>query len=195
MNIVTYPLGQLQANCYFIINDNQCLIIDPGDSADFLLEEISRKNLIVAGILATHGHFDHVMAVGELQMSLNVPLYIHDADQFLLNRLKETSKHFLRFDPNVINPISIQNLTSGTFVIRNFKFVIISTPGHTPGSCCFYFEEEQAVFTGDTLFKDSVGSYNHSYSSKKDLFQSMNTINNLGEGITAYPGHGESFLL
>ncbi len=104
MQILTFPLGQLQANCYLLIQDKECLIIDPGDSAEFLLEEILRRNLNVKGILATHGHFDHIMAVGELQMSLNCPFYIHEKDLFLIERLEKTAQHFLKSKQIVIPP-------------------------------------------------------------------------------------------
>ena len=84
MKITTYPLGQLQANCYLLVHDKDCILIDPADDASFLLEEISRQNLNLVAMLATHGHFDHVMAVGEIQLSLKVPFYIHGKDLFLI---------------------------------------------------------------------------------------------------------------
>ena len=88
MIIETYPLGQLQANCYLVVKNNTCLIIDPSDEASFILEKIQRKNLKPVGLLATHGHFDHVMASGEIEThynaSLPLPLYIHKKDLFLI---------------------------------------------------------------------------------------------------------------
>ena len=64
MRIYTYSLGELQANCYLLENEGKAIIIDPADDASFLLEEIQRKNLELVALLATHGHFDHVMAAG-----------------------------------------------------------------------------------------------------------------------------------
>ncbi|MFA6533362.1 MAG: MBL fold metallo-hydrolase, partial [Patescibacteria group bacterium] len=81
MRIVKYSLGQLQANCYFLIEDGNCLIIDPADDASFILEEMLRQQLNLVGMLATHGHFDHLGAVGEIQLSFNVPLYIFKEDK------------------------------------------------------------------------------------------------------------------
>lgn len=189
MRIDSYPLGQLQANCYFLIHGSDCVIIDPGDSADFILEKIQRERLNLVALLATHGHFDHIMAVGEIQLSYDVPLYIHDDDLFLVKRLNETAKHFLGFDPAAIPPKSTLSLSSGALNVGSFEFDIIHTPGHTPGSCSIYVKEENSVFTGDTLFKQGIGRYDHSYSDKKTLFNSLKTLFKLPEETIVYPGH------
>ncbi len=191
MNIKRYPLGQLQANCYLLTQDKDCILIDPADDASFLLEEISRQNLNLVAMLATHGHFDHVMAVGEIQLSLKVPFYIHEKDLFLIKRLKETAKHFLGYEPVVIPPKNIKYVNSGMLHVQRYTFNVIETPGHTPGGCCFYFPEEQAIFTGDTIFKEARGRTDLSYSSKKDLSDSINQlIESLPRETIIYPGHG-----
>ncbi len=189
MRIDSYPLGQLQANCYFLTQGSDCIIIDPADSADFILEKIQRERLSLVALLATHGHFDHIMAVGEIQLSYDIPLYIHDEDLFLVKRLNETAKHFLGFDPAAIPPKSTLSLSSGALNVGSFEFDIIHTPGHTPGSCSIYVKEENSVFTGDTLFKQGIGRYDHSYSDKKTLFNSLKTLFKLPEETIVYPGH------
>lgn len=79
------------------------------------------------------------------------------------------------------------------FRISSFEFRVLSTPGHTPGSSCFYFEKEKALFTGDTLFKDAIGAYDHKYSSKEDLFDSIRAkLFILPDETIIYPGHGDS---
>ncbi len=192
MKILTHPLGELQANCYFLIQDKNCIIIDPGDSADFILEEVSRQNLSVKAIIATHGHFDHVMAVGELQASLDVPFYISSKDQFLLDRVTETAKHFLGHIPIVIPIKESEDLSQDSLQATGFKLQIIPAPGHTPGSVCIYSMEESTLFTGDTLFKDGIGRYDFSYSDKKQLFESINNLfEALPEETLIYPGHGD----
>ncbi len=191
MQILRYVLGQLQANCYFLVQDKECLIIDPADEAGFILEELQRKNLTLVGILATHGHFDHIMAAGEIQKSFNVPLYIFKEDMFLIDRLIETAEHFLGYKPVLFKPTNIQFLKEGQLEIRNWKLEILSTPGHTPGSSCFYFKREKIIFTGDTLFKQGIGRYDHSYSSKKNLLNSLRQLFKLPSETVIYPGHGE----
>lgn len=181
----------MQANCYFLIHENECLIIDPADEANFILEEIQRRKLKLVGMLATHGHFDHVIAVGEIQLSYNVPFYIHKNDLFLVGRLNETAEYFLDYDPHSLPPKEMKYLKEGELKIKNFKLIILFTPGHTPGSCCFHFREEKIIFTGDTLFKQGIGRYDFSYSSKKDLKKSLEKLFKLPDDTVVYPGHGE----
>lgn len=195
MRIVKYSLGQLQANCYFIINGQDCLIIDPADDSSFILEEIQRQQLNLVAMLATHGHFDHVGAVGEIQLSLNVPLYVFKEDEFLIDRLNETAKYFLGFDPHFIKPTIIKYLNKNQLTISNYQLTIISSPGHTPGSCCYYIEKENALFTGDTLFKEGIGRTDLSYSSKEDLTKSLKTIFKLPRETIVYAGHGDDTIL
>lgn len=195
MRIVKYSLGELQANCYFLIEDQSCLIIDPADDASFILEELQRQQLDLVGMLATHGHFDHIGAVGEIQLSLNVPLYVFKEDRFLIDRLNETAKYFLGYNPYFIKPTIIKYLNKNQLTIINYQLTIIFSPGHTPGSCCFYFKEENALFTGDTLFKEGIGRTDLSYSNKDDLKKSLKKIFELPRETLIYSGHGEDTIL
>lgn len=191
MRITCFSLGQMQTNCYLLINNNYCLIVDPGDEADFILEQLQRQKLIPLGIIATHGHFDHLMAVGEIQASFKIPLYIFKEDLFLVERLNETAEYFLGRSPKILLPKDIKYFKVGELKINNFKFKIILTPGHTPGSCSLYFKDEKVIFTGDTLFKQGIGRYDFSYSSKQELKTSLEKIFLLPKKTIVYPGHGE----
>lgn len=182
----------MQANCYLLEDDGKALLIDPGDSADFLLETIQRMGLELVGIIATHGHFDHIMACGEIQLSFPyLPLHIHENDSFLLKRVDETAKHFLGFDPVILPVRQTATLRSGEFLISNFPIQVIETPGHTPGSVSLYFPESQALFSGDTLFNAGIGRYDFSYSDKDLLKASLAKLLELPGEIIVYPGHGE----
>lgn len=192
MRIYTYSLGEMQANCYLIENEGEAIIIDPADDASFLLEEVQRKNLQLVGLFGTHGHFDHVMAVGEIQMNFNAPFYIHKKDQFLIERLESTAEHFLGHKLIIIPPKSINYIEKGEFQISHFKFTILHTPGHTPGGVCYFFPEEKVIFTGDTLFAGAIGRTDLSYSNKGDLWNSLKEILTLPDEVEIYPGHGES---
>ncbi len=202
MNIFKYELGQMQANCYFIVSDNQCLIIDPADEASFILEKLQREKLELVGMVATHGHFDHIMAAGGIQLSFDVPFYIHKEDMFLVDRMGETAKHFLGFDPGVLPPQRIEffefdkDSVHFRMTIEPFDFEIIYSPGHTPGSCCFYFpannlQPQSLIFTGDTLFKGDIGRSDFSYSDKKLLDESLAKLFKLPKDTIVYSGHGE----
>lgn len=92
MRIQKFVVGELQANCYLVIDEisDNCLIIDPGDEANLISENILRQNLKPVGIVATHGHFDHVMAANELQMAFNIPFYIHSKDEKILGYMTDS---------------------------------------------------------------------------------------------------------
>lgn len=191
MEIIRYPLGEMQANCYFLIEGNNCLVIDPADEASFITEQLLRKKLNPLGLIATHGHFDHIMAAGEIQLSFGIPFHIFEEDLFLIERLNETARYFLGYEPNTIPPKNIKYSKQGRKQILNFEFQIFHAPGHTPGSCCLYFKKENILFTGDTLFRNGVGRYDFSYSDKKKLKESLGDLFVLPEETTVYPGHGE----
>ncbi len=193
MRIETLILGELRTNCYLLIEKNKCLLIDPADSADFILEKIVRENLELMGILATHGHFDHILCVGEIQLSLPISFYIDKKDEFLVKRLNKTAAHFLGYDPTAVEPQKTTYLPEGDEDIGMdpFTFRLIHVPGHTPGSVAFYFPKEQAVFTGDTLFKDAIGRTDLSYSDKGKLRESLKTLLKLPAETFVYAGHGD----
>ena len=187
LNLITYKVGELQTNCYILSKDSSSLIFDAGDSADFIVDKLLELKLKPLAIFATHGHFDHVLAVGEIQLSFNIPFYISKKDLFLLDRAGETAEFFLKKKFPIIAPKNIKNLKDGKLKVGPFTFEVIKTPGHTPGSTCFNFGD--LVLTGDTLFKGTVGRYDFSYSSKKDLKHSIDRLFELPNKTVVYPGH------
>ncbi len=192
MKIRTYPVGALEANCYFLTQGNECVIVDPGDDAGFLLEEISIKNLTVKAIIATHGHFDHVMGAGEIQKALDVPFLMNIKDKFLITRLEDTAEYFLGYRPTILKPHTITDISQSILRDTGFPLTLIETPGHTPGSICLYCASDSFVLTGDTVFRDGVGRYDFSYSDKQHLFESIRLrIMTLPEGTKLLPGHGD----
>ena len=193
MKIIKFPLGELQANCYILAKKGKALIIDPADEASFILEKLMQERLEPLALLATHGHFDHIMAAGEVQLSFKIHFYIDKQDLFLVERLEETAEYFLGYRPAVLKPKKIKFLKEGRIILEPFEFEVIKTPGHTPGSCCFYFKKENLAFVGDTLFKDGIGRYDFSYSSKTELFESIKKLKKLPKETLFLPGHGEEF--
>jgi hydroxyacylglutathione hydrolase len=199
MNVAVFALGEMQANCYIVTDPltKSCIVIDPGDSADFIAEYISTHNLVLTAILATHGHIDHIMAVGELQLLFNssIPFYMHKDDLFLVERLEVTAKHYFKNIDIVIKPVNIVFIEDVTLVIESFNFDIIKLPGHTPGGVGFYSKSEQCIFSGDIIFKEGIGRYDFSYSNKAKLQESVRMVQSLPLGTTVYCGHDESFML
>lgn len=191
MKILKFSLGQLQVNCYILTHDSECIIIDPADEASFLLEEIQRRHLTLQALIATHGHFDHVMAAGEIQKSFNVPFYIHAKDMFLIDRLNETAEYFLGYNPYSLKPDHTLFFDEGSLSVGSWLLNVVFTPGHTPGSCSFYLRDKNILFSGDTLFKGNIGKYDFSYSRKNDLKKSLEKILLFPDKTAVYPGHGE----
>ena len=192
MKIIQLSVGQLQANCFLAVepNSNQCLIIDPGDDADYIVQAIGATK--PKAILATHGHFDHVMAASQLQLRYNISFYIDQKDQFLLDRIVSTARHFLG---NIQVPPAPKNVTYFHQVDPNslpFHLTVIPTPGHTPGSVSLLLKDENILFSGDLLFQGGgFGRTDFSYSSQPELTQSINRILALPPKTIIYTGHGE----
>jgi len=198
MNIRKFIVGELQANCYLVSGEasDECLIIDPGDEANLISENILRQNLEPVGIIATHGHFDHVLAANELQIAFDIPFYIHPADEKILNYMADSASHWL--DREIIEqpPSEIKYLKNDEKLrINNYELRVIHTPGHSPGGICLFNKKDKVIFTGDTLFKNGIGRTDFSYASPTAMKKSLQKIRNNFAGYTAYPGHGEEFII
>ena len=190
MQIKILPLGQLKTNCYILYNDKNCIVIDPADEADYICDTIERLGVKPVAIIATHGHFDHNLAAGELQLIYKVPYYIHPKDLFLLKEINSSVKYWLKIDSHILLPETIENIDENTDLkLGDEKFEIISTPGHTPGSICLMTKNE--IFTGDTLFNNDIGRTDFSYSDKKQMDQSLKKLFKLPNTLIVYPGHGD----
>jgi len=197
-NMVEYKtlvLGEMQTNCYLLWDKKtrECFIVDPADEADFIAEEIQKKNLIPKGILITHGHFDHIMATLDLRLIFKIPIYCSEKDMFLLKRQNQTASHFLGKKINVpnIQKIDIDLDKTEEINLRANVVKIIKTPGHTPGGICFYCPKENLLFSGDTLFYDSRGRTDFKYSSTEDIFVSLRKLMELPLETLVLSGHGE----
>lgn len=192
----TLIVGQLGANCYVVEDrkSHQALIIDPGDAADYIERIIADSHLIPSHLIATHGHFDHILAAYELQQAYGIPLYMHEADNFLLEKMNSSAQYFLGKNIDGIPP-KIDVAVSDETVINfgNCKITVIHSPGHTPGSICVYLIEEGLMFTGDTIFAHGqVGRTDFSYSSTRDLTKSIKKITAYPDKVRLLPGHGEA---
>lgn len=198
LEIITLPVGQMKANCYLVINKKtwEALIIDPGDDAEYIENKLRDKNCTPVVIICTHGHFDHTGAVLELELTYNIPFLINKKDEFLLEKNQESAKHFTGIDIGP-KPKITEIATEGKNIkIGNTNFIIIETPGHTPGSICLYHTKDNILFAGDLLFADGrVGRTDFSYSDKNALLQSIAKIKKLPPETLVYPGHGDSFMI
>lgn len=194
LQIRTLPVGQLKTNCYLITDtkSSETMIIDPGDDTDYITQTVSDNKLKPVRIVATHGHFDHILAVSELKLIYKIPFLLHKADEFLLARMISSAHYFLHTQPTSQIPTIDQGLISNQLIsVGTFTFSVLYTPGHTPGSICLYNKRENLLFCGDTIFADGgVGRTDFQYSAKDSLLNSLGVVLNLPLKTTLYPGHG-----
>lgn len=192
MNIEILPVGSFEVNCAIVWGGaKQALVIDPGhDAAD--IEAVLQKNdLTAAAYLLTHGHADHLNALAELHAARPAPVYIHAKDY---KWAFGAQNQILPYYPVPGKPAAdfIHPETSINWTISDLQFQCMETPGHTPGCVCYYFGQEKAIFTGDTLFKGTCGRTDLPGGDGRVLMQSLKKLAALPDDITVYPGHNES---
>lgn len=180
-------VGPLQENCYIVSCNQSCVIIDPGDEADHIINEVESEHLEVKGILVTHGHFDHIGAVNELKSYYHAEVYA----------TKDTSDMMLNWDENLSVMIGGEKyivddvkIIKDTIEVDGLSFQVYETPGHAKGSCLYYYESEHALFTGDTLFRGGCGRIDLPTGSQTAMMQSLSKIKQLTFDADVYPGHG-----
>ena len=181
----------LISNTYILIDeDNQCVVIDPGCGNDGIVKYIKKNNLALKAILLTHGHFDHMRGVDILEREYNVPLYIGFFD---LENLKDEhlncSEYFSDGHIKLSTP-GIGVSEGETIDVLKEKIVVIETPFHTAGSVCYYLKDSGLLFSGDSLFKDSIGRTDLPGSKPKEVYNSLSKLAKLDDGVKVYPGHG-----
>ena len=198
MEILSFSLGALNTNAYLVFcpKTRQGLIIDPADEANFLSEKILREKIKPLAIVATHGHFDHLLAANELQLAFDIPFLIHQNDQKILSTMQKSASWHLRRKMSEEPPKKLSFLKEGEKICFGKEWLtVIELPGHTPGSIGLYNFSQKILFSGDTIFKDGVGRADFSYSSPENLASSLQKIKEKFSGFMVFPGHGESFRL
>lgn len=194
LTVKVIVVGELSTNCYFVIDDRShtALVIDPGDAPEYISDILLKEKLAPVGILATHGHFDHILGAFGLQTAFNIPFYIHLADEFLVRRVQESGQHFLKRNNVDPAPVITNPLHDGDRIAVGHGGVrIMHVPGHTPGSVAIEVEGAHAVIVGDGLFADgTLGRTDTSYGDKRKLEQSIRHILQREKTDLLYPGHG-----
>lgn len=185
-------VGMVQTNCYFLYDEEtkNGIVVDPGDDAEKLLSYIEKKGLEIEAILLTHGHFDHIMAVKELKKALQVPVYASRAEKEVL--ADPMANLSMQFDRRGIKLEADMYLEDGeTITLLGEEVRCILTPGHTVGGMCYYFPKAGILFSGDTLFQESVGRTDFPGGSMKELVRSIREkLFVLAPATKVYPGHG-----
>ena len=193
ININSMILSPCATNCYYIYkeNSNKVIFVDPGDRGEYIYDFLNAKGLEVDTILLTHGHFDHIWGCEKLRELSGAKVYA----------LAEEEELLLSSDMNV-SAMAGRSCTlkaDGFFKdgdvldICGFSINVLATPGHTAGSCCFYFEAEKVLISGDTLFEESVGRTDFPTGSGSVLAKSIREkLAVLSDDVKVYPGHGDA---
>ena len=183
--------GNWRENCYIVYKNNgDALIIDPGSESEKIIQYVISKELNVFAILNTHAHYDHIGAISAIKDKFSVPFYLHSNDKKLL---KHANLYRMVFDSDI--PISIPDVDyyidelATPIELGGFSVDIIFSPGHTQGSVCFLIEGN--LFSGDTLFKGTIGRVDLPGGDRAILDSTLKNLSKLPPELTIYPGHGK----
>ena len=194
--VLRYIVGPVCTNCYLLVNHKtgELLVVDPGDQAQLIEKQIEKTGAKPVAILLTHGHFDHAGAAEALADKYQISIYAHEAERETLedpglNLCGMIGEHKVYHADIFVKDEEVLNLAG--FSIRVFL-----TPGHTIGGCCYYIVDEKILFSGDTLFQESVGRTDFPRGSASDLIRAIREkLMPLPDDVTVYTGHDESTLI
>lgn len=188
MFLEVYSDNPYGTNCWLLAREGagEAVVVDPGFDADRVLELLRGAGKRPVAALATHGHLDHVGAASEL-CGADIPLYIHEADELALT---DPAAWGFGFPVQVGRPEIVRTVKDGQVLeVAGFAIEVLHTPGHTPGSVCFRLPE--AVFTGDLVFRGTVGRHDFPNSDAEAMRRSLERFLALPDDLEVLPGHME----
>lgn len=187
MNVRRLTLGPLDTNCWLVDDGagGPAVVIDPADEPRAILDAVGSQQ--VAGVVLTHGHFDHLAAVREVVSATAAPLLVHEADAGAITSAHGTGGALFGFD--VSAPAADRVLREGDRVeAGTLSLEVLHTPGHTPGCICLYADGH--LFSGDTLFSGSIGRTDFPGGDMVAMRRSIARLAGLPDGTRVHPGHG-----
>lgn len=184
MEEITLITSVCRTNTYILIDNGGAIVIDPGDSAETILKILNDRNVKLECVLITHGHYDHIGATAELQQNGAI-VYMSETDHALV----DFDKQGLFGAPNARFDVDVHVSDGYKFEIIGHAFKVISTPGHTPGGVCFVMDD-RIIFSGDTLFRSSVGRTDFPFADHTKLMTSVKKLFALPHDYVVYAGHG-----
>lgn len=169
-------------------------MIDPGGDADELLASLQSRGLVVTAIVATHAHFDHIVAAEQLRRATGAPFYLHPLDKTLLDWMQESARLFLGLELGPPPDVDRDATEGERLVAGSVELEVLHTPGHSPGSISLV--ADGVVFSGDTLFQASVGRTDLPGGDHAALVAAVRgKLFPLGDELAVYPGHGPATTL
>ena len=190
MKVMHIMLPVCAMNCYLAINEktNESIIIDPGSAPERIKAGVEQSGTTPVAILLTHGHFDHAGAAADIAKTYNIQVYAFEGERETLES-PEINLSIMMGAPEVYNA-DVFLKDEQEIDLASLSVKCLYTPGHTPGGCCFYFPNEDIVFTGDTLFCGSVGRTDFPGGSMSQLVGGIKSkLMVLPDDTICYPGH------
>ena len=185
--------SDFSCNTYIVGEKNgPCVIIDLGENEGKILNYVKNNYKSCLGILLTHGHFDHIRGIEKFLSIYNCTVFVSREDSELLenSKLNCSNKTTNKIELNLKNIYLLDDEDEINFG-NKYYFKVISTPFHTSGSVCYLLKSENALFTGDALFKGSIGRTDLPTGDESLIYKSLNKLKDLNEELIIYPGHGE----
>ena len=198
MKIARLIFNPLQENTYVVWDDTlEAVVIDAGNMSEkenaTLEQFLSERGLKPVYALNTHGHFDHLMGVEFLRSRYGAKFAVSSKDKFLVESAKQNAAMFGIGGGNIVEVIDVDLEGMESIKFGQSELQIISTPGHTPGHVAFYEPQAKVLFTGDTLFRESIGRTDLPGGDYSWIMSSiLEKIMPLGDEVKVYPGHGET---
>ena len=193
MKIKKYVVGMIGTNCYLVINEEtkETVMVDPGAYPAKVKNAVKEQGLKLKAVLLTHAHFDHIMGLSDVMEDVKVPVYVEEADlPMMTDGESNLSSTYVRGGYRFEEAVPVSD--GQQLEIAGCQFRVIHTPGHPPGGCCYYMEQEGVLFSGDTLFQTSVGRSDFPGGSASALVRSVKEkLLVLPEETHVYPGHME----
>jgi len=191
MDVRMFTVGPVSENTYIVRRDgsDRAVIVDPGDEAEKLLAAIDALGVTLDGIILTHTHFDHVGAVGPVASATGAEVWVPEIEAFVLADINSFVP-FAGFGP--FEPYDAEHTLAGgeRLELAGLEIDVLFTPGHSPGHVTFSLPDERAIFSGDVLFKGSVGRTDLPGGDHATLMESIRELlEALPEDTTVHPGH------
>lgn len=197
MNIFTVTGSDYQTNCYLLEKDNSVILIDFVPEAEsFILE----RGYNVEKVFLTHVHFDHIAGLADFQKKYNINVFMsYKAKENINNQFynltafipDDMKRNVKELDLNKV--IALKHNEKVNILSDSVEITLFDTPGHTLDSAVFILHKERIVFTGDTIFKLSIGRTDLPGGDYKKLIESISFLfKEINDDYTIYPGHGES---
>lgn len=200
-------LGMIGTNCYALYRENSnaegdlpqvgndgkthCIVFDPADRGEYIYDILSKRNFVIDLILLTHAHFDHIGGAAELMKLSGAKLCAFEGERDLCENAELNCS--INYGKGIT--VKVDEFLPDLQMIEaaDMKCQLIATPGHTKGSCCYFFDEAHILISGDTLFAESVGRSDMPTGSMSSLIRSVKErLMALPDDTVVYPGHGES---